>query len=138
MIAVVDIDGVLADPSHRQHHLNSRPKNWDGFFASVSDDELIERGRTMVEELAAEHEIVLLSGRPERTRADTEAWLAEHGIRYARLVLRDDDDHRPAGWMKADLIRRIGAPEEVALVVDDEPKVVATLTRRGYTVRRFV
>ena len=137
-IAVVDIDGVLADPGHRTHHLQSRPKDWDGFFAAVSGDTLIERGRSLVAELASEHEIVLLSGRPERTRVDTADWLARHGIGYSRLVLRDDDDHRPAGLMKADLIRAIGGPDVVGVVIDDEPGVVEALSRRGYTVRQFV
>ncbi len=33
VIAVFDIDGVLADATHRQHHVAGRPKDWDAFFA---------------------------------------------------------------------------------------------------------
>ena len=75
VIAVLDIDGVLADASHRQHFLDGRPKDWDAFFAAVGDDTVIEAGRARLTELATDHRIVLLSGRPERTRVDTQAWL---------------------------------------------------------------
>ncbi len=44
VIAVVDIDGVLADATHRQHHLEGRPKDWDAFFAAVGEDPPIPRG----------------------------------------------------------------------------------------------
>lgn len=137
MIAVVDIDGVLADASHRQHHVAGRPKDWDAFFAAVGDDPLIENGRALVAGLAQEHEVVLLSGRPERTRADTEAWLQRHGIEVSRLVLRPDRDRRPAARAKAELIRGVGSPEEVAVVVDDDASVVESLTSLGYRTQLF-
>lgn len=35
---VFDIDGTLADLSHRRHHVESRPKNWDAFFEDISED----------------------------------------------------------------------------------------------------
>lgn len=137
MIAVFDIDGVLADPTHRQHHVASRPKDWDAFFAAVGEDEVLEAGRARLHELAVDHEVVLLSGRPESTRADTEAWLARHGIEVSRLVLRRDSDHRPAPQVKAELIAGIGGPTEVAVVVDDDEAVTARLTANGYTTALF-
>ena len=112
MIAVFDIDGVLADPTHRQHHVAARPKDWDAFFAAVGGDDVLEAGRARLRELAVDHEVVLLSGRPESTRAETEAWLARHGIAVSRLVLRRDADFRPAAQVKAELIvghRRAGS-----------------------------
>ena len=137
MIAVFDIDGVLADPAHRQHHVASRPKDWASFFSAVGGDEVLEAGRARLRELSADHVVVLLSGRPESTRADTEAWLARHGIAVDRLVLRRDDDHRPAAQVKAELIVGIGSPSEVAVVVDDDETVTARLVARGYTTELF-
>jgi hypothetical protein len=137
VIAVFDIDGVLADASHRQHLVERRPKDWDAFFAGVGEDALLEHGRDRLRALAQVHEVVLLSGRPERTRADTEAWLAAHGIAVTRLVLRADDDHRPAADLKADLVRSIGTPAEVAVVVDDDPSVVARMEGLGYRTELF-
>lgn len=137
MIAVVDIDGVLADAGHRQHHVDRAPKDWDAFFAAVGDDAPIDAGLAMLEELSTHHEVVLLSGRPERTRQDTEAWLVRQGVGVERLVLRPDTDRRTAAIFKADAIRAIGAPADVAVVVDDDESVVETLTRMGYSTRLF-
>ncbi len=137
MIAVVDIDGVLADPAHRTHHLSKRPKDWDAFFAEVGGDGLLEHGRALLHDLADEHDVVLLSGRPESARRDTELWLDRHGIAVSRLVLRADADHRPAPVMKGDLIRGIGGPDEVVIVVDDDAGVVEELARMGYRTHQF-
>ena len=137
MIAVMDVDGVLADATHRQHHVQGRPKDWDAFFAEVGDDPVLERGRELLQTLALDHEIVLLSGRPESTRADTVRWLDHHGISVARLVLRADADHRPAAALKADLVASIGSPSEVAVVVDDDPAVVDRLAAMGYPSELF-
>jgi hypothetical protein len=30
---IIDIDGTLADTTHRLHHIKSKPPNWDAFFA---------------------------------------------------------------------------------------------------------
>ena len=137
MITVVDIDGVLADAGHRQHHVGRTPKDWDAFFAAVGDDAPIPAGLELVRDLATNHRVVLLSGRPERTRGDTEAWLARHDVRYERLLLRPDVDRRAAAVFKADAMGAIGAPVEVAVVVDDDESVVETLTRMGYATRLF-
>lgn len=137
MIAVVDIDGVLADAGHRQHHVDRAPKDWDAFFAAVGDDAPIPTGLALVRDLATDHRVVLLSGRPERTRADTEAWLSRHGVGFERLVLRADVDRRAAAMFKADAIGAIGGPAVVEVVVDDDESVVETLTRMGYATRLF-
>ncbi len=137
MIAVFDIDGVLADATHRQHHVARRPKDWDAFFSSVGDDPVMETGRQQLRDLAATHDVVLLSGRPERCRADTVDWLDRHGIAAIRLVLRADDDHRPAAALKADLVRGIGGPEDIAVIVDDDELVVERLRGLGYRVVLF-
>ena len=137
MIAVVDIDGVLADATHRQHLVARRPKDWDAFFAAVGEDPVIEPGRDLVRSLAADHAIVLLSGRPERTRVDTVAWLERHGIDWERLVLRPDADHRPAPAVKAGLIATVGTPDEVDVVVDDDVRVLERLAALGYRTLSF-
>lgn len=137
MIAVVDIDGVLADAGHREHHVAGGRRDWDAFFAAVGEDPPIPAGLAALAELSADHEVVLLSGRPERTRQDTEAWLSRHGIAFGRLLLRPDADRRAAAVFKAEAIRGIGDPVDVAVVVDDDESVVETLTRMGYSTRLF-
>jgi hypothetical protein len=43
-LAVLDIDGVLADVSSRLHHLQRRPKDWSAFFAGMADDPVLAPG----------------------------------------------------------------------------------------------
>ena len=64
MIVVFDIDGVLADATHREHHLSSRTKDWDAFFAEVGGDAVIDEGRQRLLAEARGNEVVLLSGPP--------------------------------------------------------------------------
>lgn len=137
MIAIFDIDGVLADASHRQHFVESRPKDWDAFFAAVGEDVVIERGVALLREYQQRDRIVLLSGRPESTRADTQAWLERHDIDVERLVLRANRDFRKAAVAKADLVHGIGDPAEVSIVVDDDENVVESLTGMGYAAHWF-
>lgn len=138
MIVVFDIDGVLADVSHREHHITGRPKDWDAFFAEVGSDEVIESGRRRLLAEAVGHEVVLLSGRPERCRAATEEWLDRNGMAGYRLILRSDRDRRPAATLKADLIRALGSPQDIALVIDDDDSVVDRLRELGYHCEQFV
>jgi hypothetical protein len=134
-LAVIDIDGVVADVRHRLHLIESRPKRWDAFFASSADDPPLATGVTLVRELAADHDVVWLTGRPERNRDLTERWLAAHGLPDGTLLMRRDRDFRPAREAKRDQLRRLRRDREIAVVVDDDPAVVATLAEDGFPVR---
>lgn len=35
---IFDIDGTIADLSHRLPHIQKEPKDWDAFFGCVADD----------------------------------------------------------------------------------------------------
>ena len=136
-IAVIDLDGVLADVRHRLHFLESSPKDWDGFFAGIPDDPVLAEGRTVVERLVADHELVYLTGRPESTRAETEEWLDRHRLPRARLVMRRPRDRRPARVTKPALLRELEAEgRRVGVVVDDDPAVCDALERAGWPVLR--
>ena len=133
-LAVIDVDGVVADVRHRLHLIEDRPKRWEEFFARAADDPLAD-GVDLVRELAADHDVVWLTGRPERNRALTERWLAEHVLPDRPLLMRPDRDFRPARLTKREQLRRLRDDRAVGLVVDDDPDVVATLTEDGFPVR---
>lgn len=134
MLAVVDLDGVLADVRHRLHHLRSQPKDWDAFFASAKDDPLLDQGRDTVTRLAEVFEVVYLSGRPERCRDDTLAWLRRHGLPDGRVFLRQQGDRRPARLVKVEVLDRLASDRRVAVLVDDDPLVLEAARRAGYDV----
>jgi len=136
-VAIVDLDGVLADVRHRLHHIEGARKDWDAFFAGIPDDPPLAEGLAVLARLVADgHEIVLLTGRPERTRADTERWLQEQGLPRVRLIMRREGDRRPARQVKRSLVRRLARERTVAVVVDDDPAVCDALEADGWPVFR--
>ncbi len=132
---VLDIDGVLADVRHRLRHVAARPKDWDAFFAAAPQDPLLEVGATFAREAASSHELVYLTGRPERTRDDTQAWLEMHDLPPGRLIMRREGDRRPAVLTKTQALRRLNRERRVELVIDDDPAVVDAITKAGFPAR---
>ncbi len=134
-LAVIDIDGVVADVRHRLHLIQDLPKQWNAFFTAAADDPPLAEGVALVLELAGDHDVVWLTGRPERNRRLTRRWLAAQGLPDSPLLMRPDRDFRPAKVAKREELRRLRADREVAVVVDDDPDVVALLTADGFPVR---
>ncbi|MDP9116090.1 MAG: hypothetical protein M3O28_02285 [Actinomycetota bacterium] len=130
MLAVFDIDGVVADVRHRLHHLQPR-KSWQRFFADAADDPLLADGARLVTDLAASHEIVWLTGRPEWLRDITRDWLALHGLPGSELHLRPPNDYRPARVYKVNALKRL-APRQIAAFVDDDDEVVDAALAAGF------
>ncbi len=133
-LAVVDIDGVVADVRHRLHHLAGKPKDWGSFFAAAVHDPPIALGVARVRELAADHDVVFLTGRPERCRRDTARWLDGHGLGGHPVVRRGDGDRRPARLTKLAALRGLAEGRRVAVVLDDDPEVCAELQAAGWPV----
>lgn len=132
--AILDVDGVLADVRHRLRHVQGRPKDWDAFFAAAPEDAVLPDGLSRARDLAAEHDVTYLTGRPERCRADTVHWLQSHGFPEADLVMRPDRDRRPARLFKVEQVRRLAKQQPVAVVVDDDAAVVEALRSAGFEV----
>ena len=133
-LAVLDIDGVLADVRHRLVHLEQRPKDWAAFFAAAPEDPPLAQGLDAARRLAEVHEVVYLSGRPERCRADTVAWFARHGLPRGRILLRPEGDHRPARLFKIEMLHQLSARAPVVVLVDDDPAVCRAAMDAGYDV----
>ena len=135
-LAVFDIDGVLADVRHRLRHVESRPKDWDAFFAAAVDDPPLVQGVELARESARDCEVVYVTGRPERCRADTLAWFRQHGLPEGRLSMRRERDRRPARVAKPQLLRDLARGRTVAVVVDDDAQVCDAYERDGWRVMR--
>ncbi len=133
-LAVVDIDGVLADVRHRLKHLDRRPKDWASFFREALADAPLEVGVDMARRLAEVYEVVYLSGRPERLRRDTETWFARHGLPAGELHLRPQKDYRPAREFKVQMLRTLSQRAPVAVLVDDDPDVLEAARLAGFDV----
>jgi hypothetical protein len=147
-VAVVDIDGVVADVRHRVGRLQRRPPDWAGFFSAADRDPPLPVGVARVHALLqAGHEVVWLTGRPEWLRYVTEDWLADQGLPVGMLLMRPNYDRRPARVLKSSVVRSLaagrelpahpaGAPREIALVLDDDELVVERLRADGWRVEQ--
>ncbi|GAA2769585.1 hypothetical protein GCM10019017_07020 [Streptomyces showdoensis] len=135
-MAVFDLDNTLSSTAHRQHFLEGGPRDWNGFFAAAPQDPPLDEGLALCREAAEECDIVYLTGRPERCRRDTLAWLAAHGLPEGPVHMRRDRDFRPARQTKLEVLRRIGEAREVRMLVDDDELVCDAAEGAGFTVVR--
>ncbi len=108
-LVVCDIDGVLADISHRLPYLEE--KNYEAFYgmANMIQDEPLYSGISLFRKLTYAipgYEIILMTGRPERTRKITEMWLRYHDISFGKLYMRKDGDYRPSPEVKVELMHK--------------------------------
>jgi phosphoglycolate phosphatase-like HAD superfamily hydrolase len=134
-IVVLDIDGVLADVRHRLHYLAAHPKNWDAFFAAAKDDDILDVGAEFARQAAATHDVLYLTGRPERLRAATQTWLDRHALPPGTLLMRGDNDRRRSSAIKLQALRALRRTAAVELLVDDDPSVVTAARAAGFTVQ---
>lgn len=132
---IFDIDGTLADLTHRLHHVKGSHKNYDKFFETVHLDAPIGDIIHLADVLNnADKVILLVSGRPEKTRQATEKWMQDNGVHYHGLFMRPDNDFRPDYIVKSQILDGILAEGfEIDFVVDDRPSVVAMWRERGLT-----
>jgi len=79
--------------------------------------------------------VIWLTGRPERYRQLTADWLAANGLPTANLNMRPDNDMRPAATFKAERLVQLSRTYDIALILDDDELVVATLRRAGWSVQ---
>ncbi|MFE6905459.1 phosphatase domain-containing protein [Streptomyces erythrochromogenes] len=133
-LAVFDIDNTLADTAHRQHFLERRPRDWAGFFGAAPADPPLARGIALAVESSADCEVVYLTGRPERCRADTQEWLTRHGLPEGRLWMRGNQDRRPARTTKLEVLGRIARGRQVRMLVDDDELVCQAARAAGFRV----
>lgn len=130
MLAVFDVDGVVADVRHRLHHLQGW-QSWDTFFDDADADGLLDEGARLVADLAREHEIVWLTGRPEWLRELTSGWMQRHDLPCVELHMRPLHDFRPAPRFKLGVLEGL-RPRGIAAVIDDDDEVIRVAVDAGF------
>lgn len=117
---VFDIDGVLADCSHRLHYIKGENKDYDKFY---SDKEIMKdkpistimnifRGLENLNEYnigSHKTKIIFVSGRNNKCLNSTIQWLRDELDVYIdkdEIFLRPKNDYRPAHEVKKDLIEK--------------------------------
>lgn len=126
---IFDIDGTIADGSHRIHHIqrtDGGPKDWPAYFAACGSDEPIRHILLVAYALnSAGHKIVLVSGRSAVVVKETEEWLRWWLPIYDLLLMRPVDDHRDDDVLKIEMLGQIrAAGYEPIMAFDDRTRVV--------------
>lgn len=121
-VVLVDMDGTLADVSHRLHHIRGTRKNWKQFFRLMDADPPSGVVLRWVQNLAPEYRVIIVTGRPDSYRRQTVDWLRRHHVQYDKILMRSSGDHRPDYVVKRELLNSVGK-NRVAFVIDDRPTV---------------
>ena len=120
MIVFVDIDHVICDRSHREAEFTGG--NWDDYHRLSIDDAPIESMIELVNALAEDdHSVIGFSSRHERWRKVTNEWLIKNDVNLSELIMRRNDDFRPAKEIKRELVESSLLKDfgGVSLMIDD-------------------
>ena len=144
-IAIFDLDGTLADISHRLHFIQppsglheENLKNacdWDAFYEACDEDKPIWPIIVMAQMLAREGaQIAIVTGRSEKVIDKTLEWLRQHAIPCQKLYMRPEGDFRPDHALKKEWYERAKLkPENVFMVFEDRARVVPMWRELGLT-----
>lgn len=126
-IVIVDLDGTLADITHRRHHVSKKPKDWKSFFSKMSEDTPRPGLSRIINMLHSQCVVVIFSARSYSHRHVTTEWLKKHGIQHSLLYMREDEgqmsDVEVKRRMLADL-RNTFPKGRILGVFDDRQRVV--------------
>ncbi len=130
MDIIFDLDGTLADITHRLHFIKDGNKDWDSFFKSCTEDEPIQPTIDVLNDLASiddmeKNRIIICSGRSDVVRKETKVWLRKHQIYYKALYMRKEGNHQPDGTLKLRMYEELlkdGFNPKIAF--DDRQRVV--------------
>ena len=110
-IAIVDIDGTIADNTHRMDKLTGNLVAISRIIAGLESCPQREYVQ-----------IVLLTGRGDQALSETREWLTKHrwNLDATPLIMRQGDDHRTATTIKKELFEVL-KPE---VVFDDDLAII--------------
>lgn len=121
---IFDLDGTLALMKDRS------PFDWK----RVGEDEVNVAVAATLVALAEESKILIVSGRDEVCRTETEEWLKKHQLPYNMLLMRKEGDSRKDNIVKKELYEEnIKDKYTVIGVFDDRDQVVALWRSLGLT-----
>lgn len=141
-IYIFDIDGTLADCSHRLYHIQKTPKDWESFHKNMCEDKPILPVLRLLNRLGQIADIRFATGRQEKNRLETAQWLANKTgmtvdyVNYA-LYMRANGDHREDTVVKPELVERIAdryGKSAIKGIFEDRLRVCEALRAKGYQV----
>lgn len=128
---IVDIDGTLANIDHRRHFVEGEgKKDWKSFFEAMPHDALNFPVWTVAHGYSEKK--ILVSGRSEEYRTQTETWLKQFAVEHDALFMRKEGDFREDSIIKEEIYHEHIAPfYNVFIVLDDRDRVVKMWRKLG-------
>jgi hydroxymethylpyrimidine pyrophosphatase-like HAD family hydrolase len=132
---ICDLDGTLADLTHRLHTIHQPKKDWKAFHAGVKDDSVHEHIAELLHSMMKDgYKLIFVSGRMDYTREATVEWLDRKvGIfpdEYA-LFMRAKGDYRPDYEVKQEILDKHLVKDRILFVLDDRNSVVNMWRNNG-------
>lgn len=122
---IVDLDGTLADIRVRLKHLTGHRKDWKSFNKSIETDSIHDWCREIIIRFASDHQILIVSGRTDDLKQETQAWLKKFNVPYHHLFMRKKNDFRADNIIKREIFENeIRQNFKIVFVLDDRQKVV--------------
>lgn len=123
-IVICDIDGTIANNDHRQHLLK-KFKDWDNFFKKMYLDKPINLVIDLIKkERLDKKEIIFLTGRPEKYRKLTDAWLEKYFDPNYKLIMRKDGDVRNKSITKEEMLKSNIDLKDIYKVYENDPELI--------------
>lgn len=141
---VFDIDGVLADCSHRLHYIQGDNKDYEKFY---SDEEVLKDipipnlssilfGIRNANYEGSDTDIKFLTARNIKCLTATAEWLERRFgtiLEEGDILMRPTNDYRPAHEVKEDLIKKHIGFENILFAFDDDDQVNEMYKKHGIT-----
>ena len=134
---IFDVDGTIADCTHRRHFVEQSPQDWKSFKETTIDDTPVQWVCDIAKRFVAQGErVIFFSARNETERAVTEQQIRDWiGIESPDLFLRKNDDFRSDEVFKSEIAdmfeEHVG---KIDMVFDDRNSVVEMWRQRGLNV----
>jgi len=122
---ICDIDGTLANSCNRRTFDEQSVGGDSPIFSTIYLLSLIHFYNEMAKIGEKKLEIILMSGRQDSCREETEKWLDKNLVAYNKLYMRKAGDHRKDDIIKEELYNEhIKGKYNVHFVIDDRPRVL--------------
>ena len=132
LFVVFDLDGTLADDSHRHHFIERYPKDWTAYFDACDRDAPVWRLIKIANDLVdVGNHVEIWTGRNAAVQEKTERWLRDHHVVFHRLRMRPENDYRSQTELKEEWLSEGSRKPDVAF--DDNMTAVRWWREHGIT-----
>ena len=139
---VFDIDGVLADCSHRLKYIQGKNKDYDKFYSYdeiLKDKPIFNLDEVLVRIQNSDKEdtgvdIKFVTARNIKCVTATAEWLERYFnilVEEGDILMRPKNDYRPAHEVKESLIEKHIGFENILFAFDDDDKVNEMYKKHG-------